>query len=195
MRFTPLPPGQWDDRTRDSLASALPPERRNPRDAGYALATLARHPDLAQAYLPLGNYLQAGSTLPARMRELVILRVAHRTGCVYEWTHHIRLGKRKGLSDDDIACAADGRAHLPREQAALTASDELLASFRVSDQTWATLGEHLDDRQRMDLVFTVGGYLLLAMGLNTFGVNPEDRGWRDEVHDTGAAPTTHDHRP
>ncbi|MGR7001025.1 hypothetical protein ACU686_28105 [Yinghuangia aomiensis] len=42
----------------------------------------------------------------------------------------------------------------------------------LSDETWKQLGEHFDDRQRMDLV-TVGGYLMLSMAFNTFGVVPE----------------------
>jgi hypothetical protein len=56
----------------------------------------------------------------------------------------------------------------------LCAVDELERDSSVSDETWAGLRAHLDDRQRMDLVFTIGGYDLLAMAVNTFGVQPED---------------------
>ncbi len=44
---------------------------------------------------------------------------------------------------------------------------------QLSDQTWAALGEHLNDQQRMDFVFTVGCYTLLAMAFNTFGIQLE----------------------
>ena len=45
---------------------------------------------------------------------------------------------------------------------------------RISrDETWAALGEYLSDRQRMDFVFTVGAYAMLAMAFNTFGVQLE----------------------
>jgi hypothetical protein len=43
----------------------------------------------------------------------------------------------------------------------------------VSDATWMTLSRFFDERQRMDLVFTIGGYLLLAVVVNTFGVQDE----------------------
>jgi hypothetical protein len=42
----------------------------------------------------------------------------------------------------------------------------------MSDATWAALGECWDTRQLMDFVFTVGGCHMLAMALNTFGVEP-----------------------
>jgi 4-carboxymuconolactone decarboxylase len=66
-----------------------------------------------------------------------------------------------------------GEASDPLDQAVLTAVDELEVDSNVSDATWAALSEHLDERQRMDLVFTIGSYGLLAMAFNTFGVVPE----------------------
>ena len=39
--------------------------------------------------------------------------------------------------------------------------------------TWAALGEKFDTKQLMDFVFTIGGYHMLAMALNTFGVEPK----------------------
>jgi len=109
VRLGPLPEEQWDDRTRAALAALLPPERRNPRGAGNALATLARHPDLAEAFLPFNTRLLLRSTLPPRLRELAILRVARRSGCAYEWAHHIRIAAKTGLSEAEIEAAGDGK--------------------------------------------------------------------------------------
>ncbi|EUA30409.1 carboxymuconolactone decarboxylase family protein [Mycobacterium xenopi 4042] len=156
-----------------SLADMLPADRRNPRDAGNLLATLARHPELARAFLRFGGYLLTRSTLPPRVREQVILRVAHRRGCAYEWSHHVALGKRVGLSDDDIAATRSGAAPDEFDRAVLLAVDQLDEKTNLSDSTWATLCERLDERQRMDLIFTIGGYTALAMALNTFGVEVE----------------------
>ncbi|HZU49081.1 MAG TPA: carboxymuconolactone decarboxylase family protein [Mycobacterium sp.] len=173
MRLEPLPADQWDEAVQRSLADMLPEDRRNPRDAGNLLATLARHPELARAFLRFGGYLLTKSTLPPRVREQVILRVAHRRGCAYEWTHHVALGKRVGLSDDDIAAARSGEATDEFDRAVFASVDELDEKTNLSDATWAALGERLDDRQRMDLIFTIGGYTALAMALNTFGVEVE----------------------
>lgn len=191
VRLGPLPEEQWDDRTRAALAALLPPERCNPRGAGNALATLARHPDLAEAFLPFNTRLLLRSTLPPRLRELAILRVARRSGCAYEWAHHVRIAAKAGLSEAEIEAAGNGKAIGPGEAsetggvgggelaraeldgAVVRAVDELTEGCNLSDRTWSTLAAHLDERQLMDLVFTVGAYVLLAMAFNTFGVEPE----------------------
>jgi 4-carboxymuconolactone decarboxylase len=173
MRLSPLPADRWDDATRHAIAGMLPEERRNPRDAGNVLATLVRHPKLARAFLRFSGYLLYGSTLPPRVREQVILRVAHRRGCDYEWSHHVAFGKTAGLSDLDIDAVQSGEPHDKFDRAVLGAVDELDEKTNVSDQTWAALSERLDEQQRMDLIFTIGGYTALAMALNTFGVEVE----------------------
>ena len=53
------------------------------------------------------------------------------------------------------------------------AVDELQDKATVSDATWATLSDHLDERPLMDLVFTIGCYGALAMAINTFGIEPD----------------------
>ena len=57
-----------------------------------------------------------------------------------------------------------------RDLLLLRTTDELLDDAFVSDATWAGLTEHYDTQQIMDIVFTVGQYNMLAMGLNSFGV-------------------------
>ena len=174
MRLSPLPADQWDDAARHAVSGMLPENRRNPQDAGTLLSTLVRHPKLTRAYLKFSTYLLYESTLPPRTREQVILRVAHRRGCIYEWTHHVDMGKEVGLTDADIEAARTGNADNDFDRALFCAVDELDEKSKISDQTWATLGERLDEKQRMDLVFTIGNYIALAMALNTFGVEVED---------------------
>jgi AhpD family alkylhydroperoxidase len=171
--LTPLPADEWDDVARASLASLVAPELRNPGAAGNALATLVRHPNLTEVYLPFNTYLLQGSTLPPRIRELVILRVAHYRGCAYEWGHHIVLARQEGVSDQDIAAVQTGSLADEFDRTLMAAVDELHDQSRICPDTWAALGARLDDRQRMDLIFTVGGYGVLATALNTFGVELE----------------------
>jgi alkylhydroperoxidase family enzyme len=174
MRLSPLPADQWDNAVRHAVAGLLPEERRNPRDAGNLLGTLVHHPELTRAFLRFSVYLLSGSTLPPRIREQVILRVAHRRSCDYEWTHHVTIGKKAGLSDADIEAIKSGNPSDEFDRAVLSAVDELDEKTNLSDHTWAALGERLDEQQRMDLIFTIGGYTALAMGLNTFGVEVEE---------------------
>jgi 4-carboxymuconolactone decarboxylase len=171
MRLPPLPADQWDETTDRALSAMLRADA--PRDANNALATFAHHPALAKAFLRFNVHLLYSSTLPARIRELAILRVAHRRDCAYEWTHHVSMAKDEGVTDEQIAEVRRGQAADKFDQAVLTGVDELVDKSELSDQTWATLGERLNNQQRMDFVFTVGCYTLLAMAFNTFGIQLE----------------------
>ena len=138
-----------------------------------ALGTFAHHPQLTQAYHSFVGHLLYGTTLDLRTRELVILRVAAVRKCEYEWMQHVVIGGDVGLSDEEIV-AARGPANTPL----LRAVDELLSDARITDETWNDLD--LDTQQRMDLVFTVGGYDLLAMAFLSFGVeiDADLAGWK-----------------
>jgi 4-carboxymuconolactone decarboxylase len=175
LRLAPLPDEEWDERVDIALAGLVPEHRRNPQRAGNLLGTLARHPDLARTFLAFNAHLLLNSTLPKRLGELVILRVARRRGCGYEWAHHARRAGKLGFSAAEIEAAGDGKAAGELEAAVLAAVDELDVDSTVSDETWSTLGAHLDERQRMDLVFTIGAYCMVAMAINTFGVALEEQ--------------------
>jgi 4-carboxymuconolactone decarboxylase len=173
VRVPPLPADEWDDQVDHALSGMLPAERRNPADAGNLLATLVRHPKLTRAFLRFNNHLLFSSTLPPRLRELAVLRVAHLHSCEYEWRHHVVMGREVGLTDEDIDGIRRSEATDELDRAVLNAIDELGEKSTVCDATWAALSEHLDERQRIDLVFTIGCYGALAMAINTFGVEPD----------------------
>jgi alkylhydroperoxidase family enzyme len=167
--LAPLPADRWDEEVDAALAGMLPRWRRTPENAGNGLSTLVNHPALTKAFLPYNVHLLFSSTISPRIRELAILRIAHHCDAPYEWEHHVEMGTKVGLTDTDIAAIADGTAQ-GFDGVVLQAVDELHESARISPQTWAALGEQFDDRQRMDLIFTVGTYATLAMAFNTFGV-------------------------
>ncbi|GLE54260.1 carboxymuconolactone decarboxylase family protein [Mycobacterium montefiorense] len=172
MRLKPLPADQWDEATQQALSAMRGADTNN------ALSTLAHHPALAKAFLRFNVHLLMSSTLPPRIRELAILRVAHRRECPYEWSHHVSMAKAEGITDDQIAavqCPAgeDAGRFDAFDRAVIAGVDELDEQSQLSDATWAALGERLNDQQRMDFVFTVGCYTLLAMAFNTFGIQLE----------------------
>lgn len=173
MRVTPIKPAEWDENVVKAMSVMLSPDRLERREPGVALATLARNPKLTRAFLRFNVYLLFGSTLPARVRELATLRVAHRRDCAYEWTHHVAMGTEVGLTAEAIEAVTRGEGLDEFDQAVVTAVDELEEKSNMTDATWSVLSQHLDEPQRMDLVFTVGCYGLLAMAFNTFGVVPE----------------------
>jgi alkylhydroperoxidase family enzyme len=173
VRLPPLPADQWDDEVDQALAVMLPKERRTPERASNILTTFVRHPALTKEFLKFNIHLLFHSTLPPRLRELAILRVAHRTASQYEWDQHVRMGRNEGLTDDVIAGVQRGEADDAFDRTVLAGVDELMDSYELSDATWSALGEQFDNRQRMDFVFTVGCYITVAMALKTFGVQPD----------------------
>ncbi|WP_397394293.1 carboxymuconolactone decarboxylase family protein [Phenylobacterium sp.] len=141
--------------------------------------TLARTPKAARGFLAWGNYiLSRRNDLPPRQRELVILRVGYLCKSGYEWTQHVEIGLRDGLTAPEIARikqGADAADWSEDDSLLLRATDELHTDKFISDPTWAALSAHFTEKQRMDLVYTVGQYTQVSMILNTFGV-PLDAG-------------------
>lgn len=57
------------------------------------------------------------------------------------------------------------------DSAVLRAVDELRESSQIADETWDALKRHFDKHQIMDLVFTIGNYVMLAWSINAFGMD------------------------
>ncbi|WP_433502318.1 carboxymuconolactone decarboxylase family protein [Pseudonocardia halophobica] len=146
-------------------------------DRGVPLAifrTMARHPRMMKRFNVLGGFFLTRGDLPARERELVVLRVAWRSGCEYEWAQHVLIGRRAGLTDAEIARVAEPAAEWPAADAALLrAADEVLDHIDLSDETWAELAGRFTETQLVELVVLVGFYRMAAGFLNATGVQKE----------------------
>lgn len=149
------------------------------RDAAYNIfRTMGRKPRALDRFLKWGNYiLSRDNSLPPRERELAILRTGFNCASGYEWAQHAVIGKRSGLTDDEIArikWGAKAPGWSAADAAILSACDDLTGDFFVSDSHWAALAAHFTPEQCMDLVYTVGQYSQVSMLLNSFGVQLDD---------------------
>lgn len=171
VRVAPLADDELDEQQQELLRGVLVPGGTQ-----NIFRTLARHPGLFRKWMPFGGKLLNGK-LAARERELAILRVGWLCQADYEWGQHVPIGKRAGLTDEEIARIPKGPA-APEwsdlDRAVLRATDELHETSYVSDATWATLAEAFDDRQLIELVMSIGHYHLVSFVLNTFGVEREE---------------------
>ena len=135
--------------------------------------TLARHRGLFRRWLWFAGGLMPGGKLPRRDSELVILRVAHNAGSDYEWSHHERIGRRAGLSDEEIARVREGAAAggwSSRDALLLEAADALHADRDLDDELWGRLAGTLDEVELIELCMLVGHYEMLAMTLDSLRV-------------------------
>lgn len=139
--------------------------------------TLVHAPKALTRFQQWGAYvLSRRNSLPEREREIVILRTGFLCKSGYEWTQHVAIGKRSGLTDDEIARIKKGATAgwSAADAALIRASDELHATQFISDATWKALQAHFNQKQCMDVVFTVGQYTQVSMFLNTFGVQLDE---------------------
>ena len=171
-RLEPLAEEKWDDETREIL------ERLKVDGRVFNIfRTLAAHPRLLKKWMVFGNHILNKSTLPPREPELLILRVGWLCHAEYEWGQHVVIGKRVGLTDDEIDRVKEGPdapGWSEFDAMLLRAVDELRAQSFISDAVWDALAATYDTRQLLDLIFTVGQYNLVSMALNTLGVRLDE---------------------
>jgi alkylhydroperoxidase family enzyme len=139
--------------------------------------TLSNHESLAQRWMVFANHILFKSSLSARDREIVILRIGWLCQAEYEWGQHVLIGKAAGMTDDEISSIKEGSsasAWNEHESLLIKATDELHSEAFISDETWNGLARSYSDQQMMDLVFTCGQYNLVSMALNSFGVQLDD---------------------
>lgn len=143
--------------------------------------TLGRHRRLFWGWLHFAGRLMPGGRLSRRESELVILRVAARRGSAYELAQHRRLGRRAGLSADQVeaierveAPESAGAAGLSaRELVLLQVADELVGTRDVHDGTWREVEGLFDERERIELLMLAAHYDMLATVLHTLRVAPD----------------------
>jgi alkylhydroperoxidase family enzyme len=167
----------WDLIDRLQKFHGLPPQKH----VHHFYGTLAHSPGAFAAFLDLGTQLATATALDARSRELAILRVGWLLGGPYVWGEHVIVGRREGLSPEEIervteGSVADGWSE--KERALLAAVEELHAEAMITDATWADLARHFNERQLVELPMLVGHYHLTIFVQNALRIplNPHNAG-------------------
>jgi alkylhydroperoxidase family enzyme len=172
-----LPESEWPEEAR-ALLGGRPPAIGERIGDNNIFATFARHPGLFLAWMPFGGYLlRRDGVLPARERELLILRTGCNCGSDYEWGQHVRLSERLGMSREEIMRVAEGpdaEGLAPADALLLRAADELHAASKLSDETWQALSERYDEPGLIEIAMLVGHYHLVAFTLNSLEIELDE---------------------
>ena len=174
-RIPRVPAEQRTGEMREIIALFAGPGRINV-DNNYVLTTFVQHPELARSYLSFNRYLLMSSTLPVRLRQIAIMRVAWLKKGRYVWASHLRTSLRNGLSGDDFPPVKEGEnsPHWTQEEKQiLHATDQLMENSDLDDPTWSSLSAFLETKQILDFVFTVGAYALLSLACNAIRIERE----------------------
>lgn len=143
------------------------------------MKALANSPNGARAFGQLGGFIRNESRLDPRLREMAILQVGYLTRSRYEYSHHIKIGRDFGVSDDDIRAIrmeSDGGASgLPiLDRAVLLAAREMTTDIAISSETFAILGQSLDAEALTDIVITIAFYCGVVRLLESLQIDVED---------------------
>lgn len=191
MRREPieLPPGNWELFVKPRISPADPASlgrtarailwavrRKTGQSKDFTVfLTLARLGRIFPAHSVFLSQLLGKTRLSGREKELVVLRVAWRLGCVYEYAHHHHMAAELGVPAEFITAATseDLTAFDGRTAAVLYAADELISDHKLSEAGWVTLSRHLSADEALELCLFVGHYVMVAGLINTAGVVPE----------------------
>jgi alkylhydroperoxidase family enzyme len=168
--------------------SDLPPEHQELLARPIALnRAMANSPNASRAMSVLAMYIRHKSKLDARLRELAILQVGYLAKQPYEWSHHVKLGREFGVTDDDIRAIANETAGRPTKldelsKAVLRAAREMTNDLAMSDATFATLEKALGREQVIDLTLAIAFYnsVVRILGTLQIDVEPEYQRYLEE---------------
>lgn len=139
---------------------------------------LVNSPDMARAFNGVGNYIRFKSSLDPRLRELAILQVGWLAKSEYEFTHHVRIGKEFGVTDEDIAgliAETDDKPSKlePLAKVILKGAREMTRDMAMSEATFAEIKRELSNEQMVDLVLTIAFYCAVVRVLATMKIDNE----------------------
>ena len=123
----------------------------------------------------LGTAILGRQKLSAKLRELAILRVAALSPARYEWVQHVPIAQAMGATPPQVAAlergdiAADVFDSL--ERVVLRFTTEVVRDVRASEATFAELAQRLSAQEIVELIITVGYYMMIARLLETTAVD------------------------
>ena len=139
---------------------------------------LLHQPAVAKAVQDLLVALLFRGSLDARLRELLIMRLGWATDAVYEWTQHWRVARQLEIPAEDLLAVRDWKSSDrfdARDRAVLAATDDTLASGRISDATWAECCKELPSVQdRIELVAAIGTWRMISGILKSLEIPLEE---------------------
>src|SRR6266508_6243862 len=139
---------------------------------------MVNSPDMARAFNGVGNFIRFKSKLDPRLRELAILQVGWLERSEYEFTHHVKIGKEFGVTDEAIEglmAETEGKPSKlePLTKTILRGAREMVRELAMSEATFAEIKRKLSDEQMVDLVLAIAFYCAVVRVLATMKIDNE----------------------
>jgi alkylhydroperoxidase family enzyme len=125
---------------------------------------LLHSPALAQTWFDHNGAVRWKTELSGRLREIVIIRIAHLNGVDYVLAQHVPgLALAEGLTLAECDALANWRAANlfdDRERAALAYAEAMTMTTSVPDAVFAEVRAHFNDREIVELSVLIGTYIM-----------------------------------
>lgn len=138
--------------------------------SGYLLTihqVLGNSPNAFRPFMQMSDALFTRAALPHDIREIVILWLAQDRGVPYEWTEHVPMARRAGVTKEDISAIERGDQPAAEEaRLGVEIARSLVSGAGVSADAWARGVSTWTAEGMLDLVFTVGwwgGFVPIAI--------------------------------
>ncbi|HEX9182292.1 MAG TPA: carboxymuconolactone decarboxylase family protein [Burkholderiales bacterium] len=136
---------------------------------------LGNHPALAAAWTEFARAIRYESRNPRELRELIILRGAQLMRSEYEWAQHLKMARKAGVREAQIAALAGWRTSAeftPREKAALLLA-EAVTQANVTDEVYAEVSRHFGHQDFVELALTAAFYAMVGRMLDAMRIQLE----------------------
>lgn len=161
MRIAPIPPG-----TRPELAAQEAQIAAERGRVSTLYQVLLNSPPMAHGWEQLLTAVRNRSTLPADLRELIIIRVAVLNGATYEYEAHVPIALKAGATEQKIAALRDakqiGAGLNAMEQVLIELTDTMTTKIEVQSALYERVRAVLNERQVVDAMVTIGAYNMVS---------------------------------
>jgi alkylhydroperoxidase family enzyme len=167
-----------EENDHPELAELIGKIRAGRRGALFNVYKLLLHaPPLAAIWLDFVGAARFKTELDGRLREIVIVRVAHLNRTAYVFKQHVpQLSAPDGLTDAECDALADwckAQSFSARERAALAYTDAMTRDIAVPDAVFDDLRPHFNERQIVELSVLIGLYNMHTRVFTALGIDPE----------------------
>jgi alkylhydroperoxidase family enzyme len=128
-------------------------------------------PVLGKQFHEVGKLLRYQTGFTERIREIAILELSVLRRCGIEWYAHEPIGRRAGLTDDELTAIRTGAPAPtldPTETIVRHVTQSLLRSRDLDDALYAAALDALGEKVLMELLLLVGYFDMLATTMTVF---------------------------
>lgn len=167
----------YADTTHPEHREAAATIRASRKRIGHLHRMLLHAPPIAEGWIALFDAIRWKSSLPGRLREMVICRIAAINGASYEWDAHAPIALAEGMTRaqlDALPAWEGSDLFDATERAALAYCDAMTRQVHVPEAVAGAVRDLFPPRQLVELTATIAGYNCVSRVLEALEIRGSD---------------------